>query len=169
MKVYYRGTKKGETKRIKTGIDAWDNNLFCLKLEKLAKWYGSNIEIIIAKPEAKVITEGTKEFKKEFGETKENQSLLDWGVFVITKAKKLGYQIVEFERQGDIGTVIIDKSSVIRNAIIENDITSFIKQFNVSREIAIREIAEISLEEYKKSEKEMEEVYDDIIRDSYPL
>lgn len=63
----------------------------------------------------------------------------------------------------------MEESSVIRNAITEADIESFVKQFNVSREIAIREIAEILLEEYKKNEKEMEEIYEDIIRNSYPL
>lgn len=169
MKIYYRGTKKGEAKRIKTGIDAWDNNLFCSKSEEKAKWYGPNIEIIIAKPEARVITEGTREFEKTIGKVKDNQNFLEWGVSVVTKAKKLGYQIVEFERQGDIGTVIMDEKAIIRNAITEADIESFVKQFNVSREIAIREIAEILLEEYKKNEKEMEEIYEDIIRNSYPL
>ena len=53
--------------------------------------------------------------------------------------------------------------------IKEEDISSYIKQFNVSREVAIKEIEEILLDEYKKNEEELAEVYKDIIRGSYPL
>ena len=53
--------------------------------------------------------------------------------------------------------------------ITEKDINSYIKQFNVSREVAIKEIEEILLDEYKKNEEELAEVYKDIIRGSYPL
>ena len=56
--------------------------------------------------------------REELGEVKENQSLLDWCISVIIKAKKLRYQIVEFEKQGDTGTVIVDENGVIRNVII---------------------------------------------------
>ena len=169
MVVYYRGTKKGDKRRIKTGVKAWDNNLFCSKLEEKARWYGPDIEIVTSKPKAKVITEGTKEFEKIFGKIKENQNLLEWGVFVITKAKELGYQIVEFKRQGDMGTVIMDEKAVIRNAITEKDIESYMEQFKVDRETAVIEIAEALLIYYEESERQTEKTYRNIIKDSYPL
>ena len=120
------------------------------KRRKVCKLYGPDIEIVIAKPYARIITEGTSEFKKEFGRKKESQSLFDWGVFIVAKARALGYHIVEFERQGDVGTVIMDREVVIRNAITEKDIESYIKQFNVERKTAVEEIAQIVLDEYTK-------------------
>lgn len=115
MKVYYRGTVPGETKRIRTGCDEWDNNLFCSKGEKSASFYGSHIEVIAVKPEAKILTEGTKEFNRIVGRPKKMQKVLEWCTNAIIKAKQQGYDIVEFEKQTDIGTVILNEEVVIRN------------------------------------------------------
>jgi len=115
LKVYYRGTVPGETKRIRTGCEEWDKNLFCATYEKAASFYGPQIEVIAVKPEAKILVEGTKEFNKIIGRPKKMQSILEWASKGIIKAKQLGYDIVEFERQVDIGTVILNETVVIRN------------------------------------------------------
>lgn len=115
MKVYFRGTTPGETKRIRTGTDEWDNNLFCSIFEDKAKLYGSSIEKIALKENANVLTEGTKEFRKVFKTQKKMQSLLDWCTAGIIKCRELGIDVVEFERQGDVGTVILNQDMVIRN------------------------------------------------------
>lgn len=115
MKIYYRGTVPGETKRIKTGVDEWDNNLFCSLFEDKARLYGSHIEKIALKPEARVLAEGTKEFNSIFKKPKKLQSLLDWCTVGTVKAKELGYDVIEFARQGEVGTVILNQDMVIRN------------------------------------------------------
>ena len=78
-------------------------------------FYGPKIEKITLKPEAKVITQGAKGFFKIFGKQKKFQGLLDWCISVIIKAKEQGYDVVEFERQVDVGTVIINQDVAIRN------------------------------------------------------
>lgn len=115
MKLYYRGTVPNETKRIQTGYYDWDKNLFCATTEKSASFYGSQIEIIAVKPEAEILVEGTREFNKVIGRPKKMQKMLEWCINGIIKAKQLGYDIVEFERQTDIGTVIMNETVVIRN------------------------------------------------------
>lgn len=114
MKIYYRGTNPKSKKRIKTGENKWDNNLFCSLEEKYARAYGSEIEIIVPKKTARILKEGTKKFKKIFGERKTNQNLLDWCVSGKIIAEK-NYDIIEFKRQGDIGTIIMNEDAVIRN------------------------------------------------------
>lgn len=114
MRIYYRGTKK-DGKRVLTGNKIWDNNLFCSIHEDKAKLYGPNIEQILLKREANVLTEGTKVFNKFMPKHKANQSLLDWCASVLTEAKALKYHVVEFKRQGDVGTVIMDETMIIRN------------------------------------------------------
>ena len=41
--------------------------------------------------------------------------MAEFGARVLEKAKSLGYDIVEFSRQGDVGTVVINQDSVLRN------------------------------------------------------
>lgn len=115
MKVYYRGTIPEETKRISTGNSVWDKNLFCATYEKAASFYGNHIEVIMAKPEAKILIQGTKEFDKIAGKSKNMQKYLDWCTETIIRAKQHGYDIVEFQRQIDVGTVILNEEMVVRN------------------------------------------------------
>lgn len=105
----------GETKRISTGCEDWDKNLFCAIYEKAASFYGSQIEVIAVKPEAKILVEGTREFNKVIGRPKKMQKILEWCTNGIIKARQHGYDIVEFERQVDIGTVVLNEAVVIRN------------------------------------------------------
>ena len=118
MKTYYRCTMPNHTERISTNHPIWDNNLFCSKSLELAKAYGTQTEIIKSKDDAKIITEQSngKGFKELKIKPKQYTMLLDYCIAVITKAKEYGYDIVEFEKQGDIGTVILNTESVIRNA-----------------------------------------------------
>lgn len=48
--------------------------------------------------------------------------------------------------------------------IVEVNIKSYMEQFNVNRETAIKEIAELELEIAEQQDLEMQEVYEDIIR-----
>ena len=115
QKIYYRGTTPGDTRRISTGRPEWDNNLFVSKEERLARFYGKTIEEVVPKPSAKIIMEGTPEFNKIFGRKTKNMFDLDWMIAGITKAKAQGVDIVEFQRQGDVGTVILNEESVVRH------------------------------------------------------
>lgn len=114
-KVYYRGTNPNETKRISTGNESWDNNLFVSTSEKNAKLYGNKIEKVIPKSNANILVEGSKEFNKIFGKPKKNQYMLEYYGNGVKKSKELGYDIVEFKNQSDVGTVVINENSVVRN------------------------------------------------------
>ena len=108
--TYYRGTVPGETKRISTGVPEWDDNLFVSKSCEFAReGYGSNVEVFQSKPSTKITTEKSLHVKMRKGER-----YLDYLVRCLRKAKELGYDIIEFERQGDVGTIIINPDSVDR-------------------------------------------------------
>lgn len=114
--VYYRGTVPGSTKKISTGYHEWDDNLFVSKDIEQARAYGQSIETIIPKPEAKIIAEGTREWNlKGMPRWKRSESMLEYGIRVVRKARELGYDIVEFKSQGNVGTVILNRDAVIRN------------------------------------------------------
>lgn len=51
--------------------------------------------------------------------------------------------------------------------ISDEQIVSYIAQFDVNRDTAIREIYLSMIEHYKQQEEAMQEVYSDIIRSSY--
>lgn len=51
--------------------------------------------------------------------------------------------------------------------ITEKDIQSYMTQFNVNKEIAIKEIEEILKDYCNEQKKQMQEVYQDIIKSSY--
>lgn len=114
-KTYYRGTTVGDARKISTGNAVWDNNLFVSKDKELASAYGKNVEIIKPKPDAKILVEGTKDFNKLGIRSRTKESMLDWATRVIVKAKSQGYDIVEFAHQGDVGTVVLNTDSVVRN------------------------------------------------------
>lgn len=115
MKLYFKGSNPECNKRISTGNNIWDNNIFCSDNEKSAKLYGNNIEIIAVLDNAKILKEDSKEFKKICGLPKKLQSLLDFYSHCLVKAKNAGYDIVEFKNQSDIGTVVMNENVIIRN------------------------------------------------------
>ena len=60
-----------------------------------------------------------------------------------------------------------EQDAIKQYGISENDINSFMKDYNLTRKIAIERMAEALVEHYKKEEEALQEVYDDIIRSSY--
>lgn len=105
--IYYKGTVPNETKRITTGNEFWDNNLFVSKDKALAMAYGNHITIYQMKPNAKIATERKMGIKPN-----RNDNYLSYLCKVLYKAKKLGYDVIEFNRQGDVGTIIINKEAI---------------------------------------------------------
>jgi hypothetical protein len=114
---YYRGTdpNTGESVRITTGDLWWDSHLFVTAKQEFAEDYGSHIEKLSLRPGAKVLREGTIDFKKMAGRARKNESMLQWASRVAQKAEAEGYDAVHFERQSDIGTIILNESAVNRN------------------------------------------------------
>lgn len=112
---FFRGTNPGSTERIKTGANEWDSYLFASSNLDSAKMYGSSIEKILAKPEAKILYEGSQEFRSVAKGLKPREmSMLNWADEVARRAKSAGYDAVHFERQGDIGTAIFNPGAFIR-------------------------------------------------------
>src|SRR4051812_7398481 len=62
-RVFYRGVNPGETKRIRTGNDFWDDHLFVSSDRSGALVYGKHIMTFEAAPEARILYEGTREFR----------------------------------------------------------------------------------------------------------
>lgn len=113
--IYYRSTNPGSSKRISTGNPTWDNNLFVSTDPDLSRAYGSSTEVIKAKPDAKIVKEDSKEFRALKVRPRSSERYLDYLTRALVAAKEAGYDIIEFKRQGDVGTVIINPDSVIRN------------------------------------------------------
>ena len=114
-RVFYRGTKPGSSKHISTGDDYWDNRLFMSSSKKLAESYGENIEVIVAKEDAKILYEDTSEFKRVAGRSKTRERYLTYLSRVLRNAENAGYDAVHFKRQGDVGTAVINPDKFIRN------------------------------------------------------
>jgi len=114
-RIFYRGTTPSSGKNISTGNDYWDKRLFMSSSKKLAKNYGETLETIVAKKDAKILYEGTREFKAVAGEPEEGQRLFDFWVEALHKAEEKGYDAVHFKRQGDVGTAVINPDKFIRN------------------------------------------------------
>jgi 2'-5' RNA ligase len=110
--VYYRGTNPDETKRISTGDPVWDSYLFAADQVKQAKGYGRSIEKIQIKPTAKVLVEGSSDFKKLVGDYKPGENMLSYSSRAAKLAKAAGYDLVHFKRQGDVGTAIINREAI---------------------------------------------------------
>jgi hypothetical protein len=110
-KTFYRATSK-EGKPIVTGDKFWDSLLFVADNKESIKYYGDSSRTIKAKPTAKILYEGSAQFKKLERDTrkklKNKPSMLDWASSLARMAKDLGYSAVWFKRQSDLGTAILD-------------------------------------------------------------
>lgn len=116
--MFYRGTNPGATERIRTGAKDWDSYLFAASKPESAKVYGSSIETIKAKPDAKILMEGSREFRslgKGINGRNSGLNMLEWADEMARRAKAAGYDAVHFKRQSDIGTPIINEDAFIRN------------------------------------------------------
>lgn len=110
-RIFYRADD-GKGKRIYTGNDKWDKYLFASSSISGASLYGPTLWKFEANPDAKILYEGTQQFKQIARKcTGKHLRLLDTYVCVVEEAKVAGYDAVWFEMQADIGTVIINSSA----------------------------------------------------------
>ena len=109
--VLYRNFNPGDTRQVTTGDKEWDSYLFAASTREAAAPYGSATETIELTPSAKVLYEGSAKFRRSQG-WRRGESMLDWAKRVVAKAKTDGYDAVHFERQSDIGTVIINRQAI---------------------------------------------------------
>jgi hypothetical protein len=113
-RTYYRGSKPGHTERITTGHSTWDSYLFVADNVNSARMYGNVIEVVTFKPEARILYEGTAEFRRVAGSWRKGQSLLEFCAVAAQRAADAGYDAVHFTRQTDVGTAIINRNAVTR-------------------------------------------------------
>lgn len=107
-RTFYRGTNPGDTRRISTGDAQWDSHLFASSDPEQAKMYGSHLSTIEAKPDAKILYEGTAEFTKVAGKWRKGENLLQYSSRAAQAARDAGYDAVWFKMQGNVGTAIIN-------------------------------------------------------------
>jgi hypothetical protein len=107
---FFRGEKPGGA-RVQVGT-SWDNALFAADSPDVAKWYGPNVTRITAKPEAKILYEGSQEFRSLMkGYEMRDKSLADWGTEASKRAREAGFDAVWFKRQSDLGTAILNRKA----------------------------------------------------------
>jgi len=107
----YRGTTPGDTRRISTGVKDWDAYLFASSRLSSAQAYGKSIEVFKSKKGASILFEGTRKFQSVAkGLGKKNTNLLTYSNAVAKAARAAGFSAVHFQRQGDVGTAILDRS-----------------------------------------------------------
>jgi hypothetical protein len=132
-RTFYRGTGKSypggpnrlpEDNVIVPGISKGKRPVWMADTAKEASWYGPNIEKVIAKPGAKILDEGTKEFGKVIGlkgYDPKRRIGLQVGTADKTMSRMLkaaydqGYDAVRFEG-ADVGTVIFNEGVFTRHA-----------------------------------------------------
>jgi len=107
-RTFYRGTNPGDTRRISTGDAQWDSHLFASSDPEQAKMYGSQLTTIEAKPDAKILYEGSAEFTKVAGKWRKGENLLQYSSRAAQAAREAGYDAVWFKMQGNVGTAIIN-------------------------------------------------------------
>lgn len=107
---YYRGHNPGDTRRIKTGRDSWDQHLFVSSDPDSARMYGRQLTKYTARPNTRILREGSREWVRVAGKPRQKETLLDYADRAATAAKQAGYHAAHFTRQGDIGTAIFDPS-----------------------------------------------------------
>ena len=110
-KIYYRG-ENNLNKKIKTGDAFWDNNFFVTKDKNAALDYGNNVKKYASKPNINILTQSTPEYNKLIGKQKPTEKYFDYLKRALKIAKEYDYDIIEFERQGDVGTIVINKNSL---------------------------------------------------------
>ena len=103
---FYRGVNKGDERRIETVFKEAEGLKFVARKRESAELYGKDIEEVIAKPNAKILYEGSKDFKK----LKQGR-LVDSVDAEIKRAKEAGYDAISFKKDSDIGTVIINEEA----------------------------------------------------------
>lgn len=125
-RTFYRGTEPGKTDRIPELFPSAKGLTFAARKPDSAGVYGSSVEKITAKPDAKILYSESPEFWKLLGRRRPGNdyigSALRRGETTITAidaaiaaAKKAGYDAVSFKQDSDIGTVILNEGAFTRN------------------------------------------------------
>lgn len=96
---------------MQVGDSFWDSMLFAADDPEKARSYGEHVRPLHAKPEARILYEGTREFNSLAKGAPKKGSMLDHSNYVLKKAKEVGFDAVWFKRQGDIGTVILNPNA----------------------------------------------------------
>lgn len=123
--TFYRGTVPGETKRIDEPFKSAKGLTFVARKPESAKLYGTNIETIVAKPNAKILYSESPEFWKLIHRKKPPNGFIGSALKpkettiqainnAIQIAKSKGYDALSFEQDSDIGTIIFNESAFIR-------------------------------------------------------
>ena len=122
-RTFYRGFNPGDARRIKTGFGLWDSFLFVADNPKSASAYGHTIEVWQAKPSAKIVYEGSKEFRSlAKGLTSKKLTWGQWCEEIAKRAVAAGsIDALWFQRQTDIGTAIINRDQFERVGLLDND------------------------------------------------
>lgn len=117
-RIVYRGVNPGETRRIQTGVADWDSYLFVTDKVEHARNYGRQVLALELSPDARILREGTREFRKIEGKARP-ESMLAWASRIARAALALGWDGVYFTRQGDIGTAIFNRDIVLNSEVVE--------------------------------------------------
>ena len=131
--VFYRGTTPGDDRRIDEPFSSAKGMTFVARRPESARNYGSHIEVVTAKPEAKILYEESNEFWKLIGRRRPpngwigsslrpGESLVKAVNDVIGKALVAGYDAVSFSSDSDIGTVILDEEAFERGGEPRHDL-----------------------------------------------
>ena len=115
-RTFYKGFNPGDTRRISTGDQYWDSKLFVSSDPDRARSYGSQLRVFDATPDAKILYQGTRAFSsiaKGLLVRGRRMSLLDYCSEVVRRAEAAGYDAVWFDRQGDVGTAIINPEKFV--------------------------------------------------------
>lgn len=120
QRILYRGTT-GSDLRVSGGIG--EGFLFASPHEDVARLYGDAVERIAAKPNARILTEGTPQFAAVTGRKKgpllrtmrKGENLKTAADDAIAKAKAAGFDAVEFNSMRDLGTAILNEDAFLRN------------------------------------------------------
>jgi hypothetical protein len=112
-RIFYRGTYPyGTRDRIRTGDVTWDGCLFVSSRREAALTYGPDITVYEALPEARILYEGTREFRSVArGLFKPGTKMLPSLSETVRRASVAGYSAVWFTRQEDFGTAIFRPES----------------------------------------------------------
>lgn len=113
----YRG-ETGSAEKIKGGIG--ESYLFGTPHEDVARLYGDNISQIELADDARILTEGSREFAKVTGRKagplirslKRGENLKDAANAALERAKEAGFDAVEFNSLRDMGTAILNRAII---------------------------------------------------------
>jgi hypothetical protein len=113
---FWRGENPGDARRIQTGANDWDSYLFMADNPDAASMYGRTLSQYEALPEAKILYEGTKDWRSVAGPQLKAENLLEYADRAAKAAKAAGYDAAWFKRQGDVGTAVFNPAMFPKKA-----------------------------------------------------